>query len=157
MNKNKIRGFWFYGMSGSGKSFISVELFKKIENAVIVDGDEVRKIVSKDLGYEKKDRIIQINRIFGLCHIIIKSKKFPLASTVYFNNDLKKKCNKIGIIPIKVKRKSFLKVKKDHKTYKKRKNVVGIDIFYEKFKTPEILNENNKNFITNFKLFKSVL
>ena len=156
MKRKIVRGIWFFGMSGSGKSYISSALSKKKKNSVIVDGDDVRKYISIDLGYDKKSRIVQINRIFGICKIIIKSEKFPIASSVYFNNDLKNKCKKIGIIPIKVLRKNFVEIIKSHKTYKNKKDIVGLDIDYEKFKTLEITNCNNKKFIENYKFFKSI-
>ena len=84
MSKN-YKGIWFFGLSGSGKTFLSKILFKKIKKSVIIDGDKVRKYISSDLKYSKKDREKQINRLFGLGKIIIESNKFPIISSVYFN------------------------------------------------------------------------
>ena len=92
--KDKIKGIWLYGLSGSGKSFISNYLFKKINNSILIDGDLVRKYISTDLGYAKKDREIQISRVLGISILSIKSKKFPIASTVYFNKKMKVICLK---------------------------------------------------------------
>ena len=50
LSLKKNKGIWFYGLSGSGKTHISKNLKKKIKNSVIVDGDNVRKLISKDLG-----------------------------------------------------------------------------------------------------------
>ena len=75
MKKKKIRGIWFFGMSGVGKTYISQNLHKKIKDSVLVDGDDVRKNISTDLGYIKEDRVKQIKRVLGICKIIIKSKK----------------------------------------------------------------------------------
>ena len=87
MKIEKIRGIWFYGMSNSGKSFASRYIKKKIKKKnVIIDGDEVRKLVSFDLGYTLKDRKIQILRVFGLAKILTNSKIFPIISTVYMNH-----------------------------------------------------------------------
>ena len=158
VNKKKnTKGIWFYGLSGSGKTYISKILYNKMNNSVLVDGDIVRKFVSTDLSYFKKDREIQIKRVFGICKIIIKSKKFPIASTVYFNKEMKSLCVKNNITPIKVERKNFNKILKTHKTYKNRKNVVGIDISYESFKTEKIINDLSKNFIKKFKLFQDIV
>ena len=154
MKKKKIRGIWFFGMSGVGKTYISQNLHKKIKDSVLVDGDDVRKNISTDLGYTKKDRVKQIKRVFGICKIILKSKKFPIASTVYFNKDLNNKCKKNGIVPIKVERNNFSKIIKHHKTYKNNSNIVGLDINYQNFKTLKIINENNKIFIKKLKLLK---
>ena len=138
--KKNIKGIWFYGLSGSGKTYISKILYNKMNNSVLVDGDIVRKFVSTDLSYFKKDREIQIKRVLGICKIIIKSKKFPIASTVYFNKEMKILCVKNNIMPIKVERNDFAKTLKTHKTYKNKKNVVGIDISYESFKTEKIIH-----------------
>tara|TARA_B110000503_G_C6858847_1_gene293970 strand:- start:50 stop:322 length:273 start_codon:yes stop_codon:yes gene_type:complete len=84
-SSKKYKGIWFYGLSGSGKTFLSKILKLKIKNSILVDGDNVRKLVSADLGYSKEDREIQIKRVFGISKIIIESEKFPIISTVYFN------------------------------------------------------------------------
>ena len=91
--KKLINGVWFYGLSGSGKTTSSKYLKKNIfKNALILDGDLIRKYISIDLGYDIKDRLIQLRRIVGLCKICIDSGIFPICSTVYMNkkaiNDL---------------------------------------------------------------------
>ena len=154
MKKKIIKGIWFFGMSGVGKTYISSNLHRKIKDSVIVDGDDVRKNISTDLGYIKEDRVKQIKRVLGICKIIIKSKKIPIASTVYFNKDLNNRCKKDGIVPIKVERKNFSELMKYHKTYKNKSNVVGLDIIYQNFKTLKIKNENNKSFMNKIKLLK---
>ena len=154
--KKKYKGIWFYGFSGSGKTFISKILYRKIKNSVIIDGDKVRKLISTELNYSKKDREIQIKRVFGISKIIIDSDKFPITSTVYFNKEINLKCKKNGIVPVQVERENFNKIIKKHKTYKNTSNVVGKDIVYPKFKTIKINNNNTKQFIYNFELFKKL-
>ena len=57
MKKKKITGIWLFGLSGSGKTYISRKIGEKIKkNTVIVDGDKVRSYISTDLGYSKKER-----------------------------------------------------------------------------------------------------
>ena len=46
---------------------------------------------------------------------------------------------------------------KSHTTYKNKKNVVGIDIKYDNFKTKIISNQNNKLFCQNLNFFKKFL
>ena len=84
MNK-KYKGIWFYGNAGTGKSIASKFLIKKIKNSILLDGDEIRKYVSFDLGYSIEDREIQIKRVFGMCKIVKQSNIFPIVSTVYMN------------------------------------------------------------------------
>ena len=48
---------WIIGLSGSGKTFLSKKIFKKLNGKkILVDGDVVRKYLTYDLGYTKKDR-----------------------------------------------------------------------------------------------------
>jgi len=58
---------WFTGMSGAGKSTLAnalQPLLQKQGNSVkILDGDEVRKNLTADLGFSKEDRAENIKRI----------------------------------------------------------------------------------------------
>ena len=74
---------WFTGLSGSGKTTIARSVVKKIkEPVVIVDGDEVRKGVSRDLGYIKEDRDKHITRVADICKIITDNGVLNIASVV---------------------------------------------------------------------------
>ena len=55
---HKFKGIWFFGLSGSGKSFASSYLNELIDNSFIIDGDTVRTLISNDLGYDIKSREI---------------------------------------------------------------------------------------------------
>ncbi len=58
---------WFTGLSGSGKSTIAVELEKRLfENGYLVyvlDGDNIRLGLNKNLGFSSEDRKENIRRI----------------------------------------------------------------------------------------------
>ena len=140
------KGIWFFGYSGSGKTFASKCLKKKIKKSVIIDGDKVRKYISYDLSYTKKDRAIQIQRVSGLALILIEQDIFPIISTVFFNNKIYKICKKLNIKPIKIERSDIKIIMTHHPTYKNKTNIVGKDIFYEKIKTQKIINDGSKNF-----------
>ena len=84
------KGIWFFGYSGCGKTFASKFLKKKIKNSILIDGDEVRKYISFDLGYSLENRKTQIQRICGLLKILLKTQLFPIISTVYFDKRAKK-------------------------------------------------------------------
>ena len=71
-NLKKISGIWFYGMSGSGKTFATKIIAKKKKNSILIDGDDVRKFLSQDLGYNINERKIQIRRVFGITKIALK-------------------------------------------------------------------------------------
>ena len=152
-----MKGVWFYGLSGCGKSFASKFIIKRVrKKSILVDGDDVRKYISIDLGYEKKDRKVQISRIFGIAKIAIKSKIFPVVSSVYMDNKTLKKIKKIKIIPIEIQR-DFNKILSLRKIYLRKINIVGVDIKLLKLKTLKIKNENNQKFYnTLWKLAKKI-
>ena len=132
----KNKGIWLYGISGSGKTLASKFFKKKLKNSFIFDGDKIRKYVSFELGYSVRDRKIQLKRMFGLVKISKESKIFPIVSTVYMSQSLKKKLKKEKILLIKIHR-EILKIKNRKKIYSKNtKNVIGVDI-----KTPILKNE----------------
>ena len=68
----RSKGIWFYGLSGSGKSFASSVCKEFIPSAFVVDGDDVRKYVSTDLSYSEIDRKVQTNRVLGISKIVIQ-------------------------------------------------------------------------------------
>ena len=59
---------WFTGLSGSGKTTIALKLKEKLESSGkkvgIVDGDSVRKTLSKHLGFTRED-LKENNRIMA--------------------------------------------------------------------------------------------
>ncbi len=61
------RVLWFTGLSGSGKSTIANEVEKKLalmnRHTFLLDGDNVRQGLNKDLGFTEADRIENIRRI----------------------------------------------------------------------------------------------
>ena len=137
----KHKGIWSYGNAGTGKSLASKFLHKKIKNSLFLDGDQIRKYISFDLGYSIKEREIQIERVFGLCKIAKQSNIFPIACTVYMNAKIKKRLIDLDILPIKILR-DFDIIKNRQNIYNnKMKNVIGKDI-----KSP---NLRNKLEITN--------
>ena len=85
---------WFYGLSGSGKTFASSHLCSLIDHSFVIDGDMVRKYVSTDLTYTSADRNKQIGRIFGIGKIAIENQMFPIMSSVSMSDDLVLKCAK---------------------------------------------------------------
>jgi bifunctional enzyme CysN/CysC len=67
--RNGHPGFtvWFTGLSGSGKSTIARELEKKLfaggAQVYVLDGDNIRQGINKDLGFSSADRVENIRRL----------------------------------------------------------------------------------------------
>ena len=136
----KIKGLWFFGISSSGKSFLSKFLKKKIKNSILLDGDDIRKFISFDLSYSISDRVIQTKRMLGFAEICIKNRLFPIISTAYLNKKVYLNVKKRGILVVKVEREK----NKTNLKLKNKKNVVGINITLPKFKCLVIKNTNKK-------------
>lgn len=141
----KTKGLWLFGISGSGKSFTSKFLKKKIKNSILLDGDEVRKYISYDLSYSINDRVLQTKRMLGLAKICIKNKLFPIISTVYLSKKIYLAAKKNKILVAKMERKK----NKTNLKLKNKKNVVGVDIALPDFKCFVIKNIDKK-FLNNF-------
>jgi len=142
MKKKKYKGLWFFGLSGSGKTYITKKISKKIKNSFLIDGDVVRSLVSFDLGYSLKDRIKQNKRVLGLAKIAILNNQFPIISSVYLDPTISKeiKRNKINIINLIRKKNANI-----NKRLINKKNVVGRDINQPKINCAVL--ENNSKFI----------
>lgn len=67
LNGHKGKVIWFTGLSGSGKSTIAnaleVELHAQGQHTYILDGDNVRQGLNRDLGFTDADRVENIRRI----------------------------------------------------------------------------------------------
>ena len=136
------KGLWLFGLSGSGKTYLSNKISKKVKYPFIIDGDEVRKFISYDLSYKKSDRIKQNKRVLGLAKIAIKNGYFPIISSVYLDpkifNEAKK--NKIRIVNV-LRSNNFTNKKLGNK-----KNIVGKSIKQPKLKCEIFDNTKNKLF-----------
>jgi bifunctional enzyme CysN/CysC len=75
LNGHKGRVIWFTGLSGSGKSTIAnaleVELHAQGRRTYLLDGDNVRQGLNKDLGFTDADRVENIRRIAEVAKLMM--------------------------------------------------------------------------------------
>ena len=66
--------FWFTGLSGSGKSTIAFEIEHRLINArhacVVLDGDNVRHGLNRDLGFSPRERTENLRRVAEVAKIL---------------------------------------------------------------------------------------
>ena len=141
----RINGIWFYGLAGSGKSFASTFLIKKLENGYLIDGDDVRKYISSDLGYTLDHRKIQLKRLLGISQLTLFNGYFPIVSSVTMNKEILDFCRDIGIEAVEIQR-SEIERYKVRNIYSTQSNVVGKDMKLEAFNTRKIFNCGTKLF-----------
>lgn len=65
---------WFTGLSGSGKSSLANEIEKLLvqegKHTMLLDGDNVRLGINKDLGFNEYDRSENIRRVAEICKLM---------------------------------------------------------------------------------------
>lgn len=80
------RLIWFTGLSGSGKSTLAsaleFELFKKGYSTYLLDGDNVRMGLCKDLSFSINDRIENIRRIAEVGNLFLDAGLIVLSAFI---------------------------------------------------------------------------
>ncbi|MFT6473340.1 sulfate adenylyltransferase subunit CysN [Qipengyuania profunda] len=152
MKNQTPRVLWFTGLSGSGKSTIANEVEKKLaimnRHTFLLDGDNVRHGLNKDLGFTESDRIENIRRIGEVAKLMTDAGLIVLTAFISpFRADRKLVRDMIDsgeFIEIHVDTPLEVAEARDVKgLYKKAregklKNFTGIDSPYEAPEDPEI-------------------
>jgi bifunctional enzyme CysN/CysC len=77
LNGHKGKVIWFTGLSGSGKSTVANALEKELhaqgKRTYILDGDNVRQGLNKDLGFTDADRVENIRRVAEVAKLMMDS------------------------------------------------------------------------------------
>lgn len=77
---------WFTGLSGSGKSTVANLVEKKLyslgKHTYLLDGDNVRHGLNKDLGFTDADRVENIRRIAEVAKLMVDSGQIVLVSFI---------------------------------------------------------------------------
>lgn len=75
LNGHPGKVIWFTGLSGSGKSTLAnaleVELHRQGRRTYILDGDNVRHGLNKDLGFTEADRVENIRRVAEVAKLMM--------------------------------------------------------------------------------------
>jgi bifunctional enzyme CysN/CysC len=75
MKRQQASCLWFTGLSGSGKSTIANLLEKRLhadgKHTYILDGDNVRHGLNRDLGFTEEDRVENIRRVAEVAKLLV--------------------------------------------------------------------------------------
>jgi bifunctional enzyme CysN/CysC len=86
MNDQKPCVLWFTGLSGAGKSTIANLVEKKLHalghRTYLLDGDNVRHGLNKDLGFTDADRVENIRRIGEVAKLMVDAGLIVLAAFI---------------------------------------------------------------------------
>jgi adenylylsulfate kinase len=147
---------WFTGLPCSGKTTISEIVEKELRerglNIEVLDGDEVRKNLSKDLGFSKEDRDTHIRRIGFLAKLLSRNGVATLAAFVSPYREIRDflRSEILNFVEVYVKCSLEACIQRDVKgMYKKAiageiKNFTGISDPYEEPLNPEVIVETDK-------------
>jgi bifunctional enzyme CysN/CysC len=82
----RARVIWLTGLSGSGKSTIANALEKKLfslgMHSYVLDGDNMRLGLNKDLGFTREDRAENIRRVSQVAHTLYDSGLITIVALV---------------------------------------------------------------------------
>ena len=77
---------WLTGLSGAGKSTLAVGVAEVLVSrgyrVEILDGDDVRKNLSKDLSFSKEDRDTNIRRIGYVARLLSRNGIIAIAAAI---------------------------------------------------------------------------
>ena len=86
MNAQKPQLLWFTGLSGAGKSTIANLVEKKLhalgKRTYILDGDNIRHGLSRDLGFSDADRVENIRRVAEVARLMVDAGLIVLTAFI---------------------------------------------------------------------------
>jgi adenylylsulfate kinase len=150
---------WFTGLSGAGKSTISIEvekeLFKKGHVTYVLDGDNIRHGMNKNLGFSPEDREENIRRIGEVAKLFMDAGIITMTAFISpYRSDRRKARDLVDadrFVEIFVKVPLEVAEERDPKgLYKKAragmiKDFTGIDAPYEEPENPELVVDTSEH------------
>jgi bifunctional enzyme CysN/CysC len=150
---------WFTGLSGSGKSTIANLVEKQLHqlgmHTYLLDGDNIRHGLNKDLGFTDEDRVENIRRIAEVAKLMVDAGLIVLTAFISpFRSErqmARELFTDVEFIEVFVDTPLALAEKRDPKgLYKKArngelKNFTGIDSPYEPPEDSEIILKTSQN------------
>ena len=144
---------WFTGLHGSGKSTIAGKLERILRErgiaVALLDGDEIRKTISSDLGYSLKERDEHMKRVANICKANLENGIATIASVAspteksraYAKKILKKMFLVYVKCPLEICEQRDVKghYKKARKKEKGFEHFIDVSSNYEEPKNPDII------------------
>lgn len=156
--KQRAKLIWFTGLSGSGKSTLAVKLEAQLHAegyaTYLLDGDNIRMGLNKDLSFTDEDRVENIRRIGEVAKLMLDAGVVVLSAFISpFNADRDQVRSIVGsdnYIEVFVDTPLEICEQRDVKGLYKRaragevKNFTGIDSPYERPDRPDLTIPTNE-------------
>ena len=157
----EYQGFtvWFTGLSGSGKTALALKLEEVLRGRGLkverLDGDIVRKSLTRDLGFSKEDRDMNIERVTFVAKLLTRNGVAVLSSFIspYRARRAKSRAEIGNFVEVYCSSSLDALVERDVKgLYKKAlageiQNFTGVSDPYEEPENPEAVVETDKETI----------
>ncbi len=83
---NRGAVFWLYGLSGSGKSTLAIEMEKRLHKqgalSIVLDGDNLRTGLNKDLTFSEDHRRENVRRVSEVAKLLCENGLIVLVSLI---------------------------------------------------------------------------
>ena len=147
---------WFTGLPCSGKSTLANLLQKEFagmgKEVEVLDGDEVRQRLTKDLGFSKNDRIENIRRIVFVAKLLSRNGVVAITAAIspYAEIRAEARSEIENFVEVYVKCPLEVCIARDVKGHYKRamsgelQHFTGISDPYEEPVTPDIIVETDR-------------
>ena len=146
---------WIIGLSGSGKTYLAKEIFKKLKGKkILVDGDIVRKYITYNLKYTKVDREKNSLLISDLCKFL-EMQGFKVVCSILSIFRSHQKLNRIkfnNYFQVFLNTKFSRVKKRNNKNIYSHSNVVGKKINFPFPYKNDLIIQNNFVPYTNAKI-----
>ncbi|MBJ7572585.1 adenylyl-sulfate kinase [Bacillus halotolerans] len=163
LNGHKSCALWFTGLSGSGKSVLANAVDEKLYHmgirSYVLDGDNIRHGLNRDLSFRTEDRIENIRRIGEVAKLFVDSGQMILTAFISpfrEDRDMVRALFPDGeFLEIYVKCPLQVCEQRDPKgLYKKARNgdikhFTGIDSPYEAPLSPDLIIESDQTSIAD--------
>lgn len=93
LGQNSV-ALWLTGLSGSGKSTLAIALERELQQrgflCRILDGDNIRSGINKNLGFSEDDRVENIRRIAEITKLFVDSGIITIAAFISPEESMRK-------------------------------------------------------------------
>ena len=158
LNRHSSGLIWFSGLSGSGKSTLAHAIEEKLHSlcvrSYVLDGDNIRTGLNKDLGLSPEDRKENIRRIAEVAKLMVDAGLLVFAAFIAPYKQSREYVRKLmagwPYYEVYVKCSVEVCAKRDSKgLYKKARqgeitNMTGISAPYEKPEHPDFIIDTDK-------------